>query len=625
MSNLLKQIEIVKLKKTVFSEEDIALRIRTTKGDFFDFDRGSILEGLQKNGIYLPASCGGKGSCGRCKIKVLDGRVNSLSFFGISEKERERGYVLACQSYPESELLVEIPQNLVILSERISKARDELIKRKFKEAPKLLNPILKKTTLTLEPPTLENSISDFDRVKTAFGSNLSLSLDLAKKLSNYLRDNNWKVTFAYSDNRIVQFLKENQKIYSVAIDIGTTTIALALIDMERASVVEHATCYNSQISYGDDVITRIVYTIENDRGLETLRNAVIDDINALINTVKIRYSEGKILYITLSGNTTMCHIFWGISPKYIREEPYVPTFSHYPLWTASQVSLELEPEVPIYTIPSVAGYVGGDIVSGVLASGMYEEESLCLFIDIGTNGEIVIGNRDWLVTASTSAGPCFEGSGISCGMRAVEGAVESFVYDKIEDSFKLRVIGDKVPSGICGSGMIDIVYELFNAGVINNKGKLIPNSSKHVEQKEEELKFTLSEKCFITQSDVDNIVRAKAAIYAGISTALEEVGVKERDIEKVYIAGGFGEFLDVKKAVGIGMLPNLPLERFHFLGNTSLAGAILCLLSRDLRDKAEEIAEIMTYIDLSSSKRFIDEYMSSLFLPHTDLERFKKS
>lgn len=597
--------------------------VRTTRGDYFEFERGSILECLQKGGVYLPASCGGKGSCGRCKVRVLEGEVKSDSSFGISNQERKLGYVLACQSYPESDILIEIPQNLVILSERVSKARVKLIKERLGKEHEP-NPLVKKTELILKPPTLENSLSDFDRLKIAFGSNLSLSIDLARILSNYLRDNNWRVRFAYSEDRIIKFLKENQRLYSVAIDIGTTTIALALIDMETANVIEYATCYNSQISYGDDVITRIIYTVENERGLETLRNAVINDINALINTVRVRKIEGEILYVTLSGNTTMCHIFWGISPKYIREEPYVPTFSHYPLWTASQASLELDREVPVYTIPSVAGYVGGDIVSGVLASGMYEEEALCLFIDIGTNGEIVIGNRDWLVTASTSAGPCFEGSGISCGMRAVEGAVESFLYEEGNDSFKLEVIGKGAPKGICGSGMIDIVYELFNGGVIDNRGKLILNSSKHIEQREDELRFNLAEKCYITQSDIDNIVRAKAAIYGGISTALEEVGVKEKDIEKVFIAGGFGEFLDIKKAVGIGMLPNLPLERFHFLGNTSLAGAILCVLSRELRDRAEEIADRMTYIDLSSSKRFMDEYMSALFLPHTDLERFKK-
>lgn len=597
--------------------------VRTTRGDSFEFERGSILECLQKGGVYLPASCGGKGSCGRCKVRVLEGEVKSDSSFGISNQERKLGYVLACQSYPESDILIEIPQNLVILSERVSKARVKLIKERLGKEHEP-NPLVKKTELILKPPTLENSLSDFDRLKIAFGSNLSLSIDLARILSNYLRDNNWRVRFAYSEDRIIKFLKENQRLYSVAIDIGTTTIALALIDMETANVIEYATCYNSQISYGDDVITRIIYTVENERGLETLRNAVINDINALINTVRVRKIEGEILYVTLSGNTTMCHIFWGISPKYIREEPYVPSFSHYPLWTASQASLELDREVPVYTIPSVAGYVGGDIVSGVLASGMYEEEALCLFIDIGTNGEIVIGNRDWLVTASTSAGPCFEGSGISCGMRAVEGAVESFLYEEGNDSFKLEVIGKGAPKGICGSGMIDIVYELFNGGVIDNRGKLILNSSKHIEQREDELRFNLAEKCYITQSDIDNIVRAKAAIYGGISTALEEVGVKEKDIEKVFIAGGFGEFLDVKKAVGIGMLPNLPLERFHFLGNTSLAGAILCVLSRELRDRAEEIADRMTYIDLSSSKRFMDEYMSALFLPHTDLERFKK-
>lgn len=597
--------------------------IKTNYGDF-NSDKESILQVLQKAGVYLPASCGGKGSCGRCKIRVSEGKLKSLSYFGISEEEKNLGYVLACQSFPETNISIEIPK-IITVSERISKAKIELIEKHFEDDPQLFSPQAKKISLTLTAPALEDFMADLERVNQATGRKLLISRDLAEKLPHFLRENNWQVNVAITENEIIDFYETSKKLYAVAVDIGTTTVAIALIDIEAGKIVDIGSCLNSQITCGDDVITRIIYTQENPEGLSILKKCIVDDINALINTFSIRHKDGEIVYVTVAGNTTMSHIFWGVNPRYIREEPYTPALSHYPVWKCSDAGLLLKPQIPIYTLPSVAGYVGGDIVAGVIASGVYKNEQISLFIDIGTNGEIVIGNKDWLAVASTSAGPCFEGSGISCGMRATEGAVESFSYCKESDSFKIKVIGNKKPKGICGSAMIDILSELFSNGVLNQKGKMVANSSKWIKIIENEPRFIISENCFITQSEIDNIIRAKAAIYAGISLLIEEVGIDERNIEKIYIAGGFGEFLDIKKAIRIGMLPNLPVERFIFLGNTSLAGAILCVLSKRLKEMAEEIANRMTYIDLSRSKKFMDEYVSALFLPHTDVDRFKLS
>ncbi|WP_083962533.1 ASKHA domain-containing protein [Thermodesulfovibrio thiophilus] len=610
-------------------------KIMTNRGEVFNSDGKNILQVLQSSEIYLPASCGGKGICGRCKIRIIDGKVKSRSFLGISEEERKRGYVLACKSYPESDVLIELPQKLITVSERISIARIELIEQLFKEAPSLLDPLFKKVNLNLSPPTIEDSQADFERLQHALGRRLSISRQLASKISDFFREKNWQISIVISENskafsedkfsaeqnEIIDLIEPSTKLYGVSVDIGTTTVALALIDIENKRVIDITSCYNSQVSYGDDVITRIIYTEENPQGLAILRKCIVDDINALINTVSIRHGNGKILFVTVAGNTTMSHIFWGINPEYIRHEPYTPALNHYPVWKSSDAELLLESQVPVYTLPCVAGYVGGDVVAGVLASGIYKDEKVSLFIDIGTNGEIVIGNREWLVTASTSAGPCFEGSGISCGIRATEGAVEAFNYHKETDSFEVKIIGNVKPSGICGSGMIDIVAELFSKGIIDRRGKLILGSSKWIKLFDEP-RFLISEDCYITQSDIDNIIRAKAALYAGVSTLVGEVGITEKDIAKIYIAGGFGEFLDIRKAIKIGMLPALPEERFIFLGNTSLAGAILCLLSNPLRQKVEELAEYMTYIDLSSSKRFMDEYVSALFIPHTDFKRF---
>lgn len=595
--------------------------ITTNRGETFYSHGESLLESLQNSGIYLSASCGGKGICGRCKIRVVKGKTKEDSFFSLTEKERAQGYVLACQSYPESDIFIEIPEKLIIVSERISKAYIEFIEKPFKTKPSLLNPSVKKFSIKISQPSMEDSRADFERIKEVLGE-VSISREAVVELPQILRRKHWQIKATVVEGEVVDFKDLN--LYGAAIDIGTTTIACALVDLEKGKLLETTTCYNSQITYGDDVITRIIYTEENPQGLTILRQCVVDDVNALVNALLARHKEGRIFYFSLAGNTTMIHIFWGINPEYIRKEPYTPVLNHYPLWNSRQAGILSEPEVPVYTLPSVAGYVGGDIVAGVLASGMHREEELSLFIDIGTNGEIVIGNNQWLVTASTSAGPCFEGSGIKCGMRATKGAIEAFSYFKESDKFKIKVIGGGNPRGICGSGMIDIVSELFSGGVIDRKGKLLKGSSKGIKIFDDEMGFFITENCYISQSDIDNIVRAKAAIYAGISTLLKEVGINEKDINKIYIAGGFGEFLDVKKAIRIGMLPNLPEEKFHFLGNASLAGAVLCLLSKDLRTEAERIVETMTYIDLSRSKTFMDEYVSALFLPHTETERFER-
>ncbi|MDI6713671.1 MAG: ASKHA domain-containing protein [Thermodesulfovibrio sp.] len=619
-------------------------KVKTKDGKIFETKEESILQVLQRQGVYLHASCGGKGSCGRCKIKVLEGNIKTESFFGISEKEKAEGFVLACQSFPGGDILIEIPDKLITVSERISTVKIEIIETILKEEEilrakalrmtsslsfrggqypeeSLFAPVVKKLSLKIDPPSFD-SHGDFERLKRSIQKELFISRKLAEKLSDFLRENNWSINLAITEEEILDFL--SKKIYGIAVDIGTTTVVLALVDLEEGKIVDVASCYNSQINYGDDVITRIIFAEENPEGLNILRKSIVDDINALINTVSLRNKEGKIYCAFVAGNTTMCHIFWGINPKYIRQEPYTPTLNRYPIWKASDCMLLLEPQIPIYTLPSVAGYVGGDIVSGLLTTGLYKDEETSLFIDIGTNGEIVIGNKDFLITASTSAGPCFEGSGISCGMRATEGAVESFSYNQKTDEFDIKVIGNEAPRGICGSGMIDILSELFSKKVIDQKGKFVTDNSKHIKIFDNEARFVISSDCYITQSDIDNIIRAKAAIYAGISTLLEEVGLSERELKKVYIAGGFGEFLNIKKAIKIGMLPNLSEERFIFLGNTSLTGAVLCLLSKNFWELANELAQKMTYIDLSRSKKFMDEYVSALFLPHTDWERFRE-
>jgi uncharacterized 2Fe-2S/4Fe-4S cluster protein (DUF4445 family) len=336
-------------------------------------------------------------------------------------------------------------------------------------------------------------------------------------------------------------------------------------------------------------------------------------------------------YLVVAGNTTMEHLFYGIDPQYIREEPYIPAATFFPLIRGKSVGLQVDPQVIIYSMPNVASYVGGDISAGVLVSQIHKKDQVSLFIDIGTNGEIVLGNKDWLVTAACSAGPAFEGSGIKFGMRAMEGAIEEVEINPKTYDVNYQVIGDVKPIGICGSGMIDTLAEMYLNGVIDQKGNIREEiGSKRIRRGESGLEYVLAwrvesainKEIVLTEVDLDNLIRAKAAIYAGFSTLLSHMSITFADIEKLYIAGGFGRYIDVERAITIGMLPDLPVDKFHFLGNTSIMGAYYALLCDRLRHEAEEIARRMTYIELSVSHSFMDEYLSALFLPHTDLNAF---
>ena len=360
-----------------------------------------------------------------------------------------------------------------------------------------------------------------------------------------------------------------------------------------------------------------------------MQHAVVGDINDMLLPIleKNVINRDHVVAAVISGNTTMSQLFWGLDPSSIREEPYIPTVNIFPVWRAGVSKIRINSQAPVYTLPSVGSYVGGDIVAGVLASKMYRNPEVALFMDIGTNGEIAVGNNEWLITAACSMGPCFEGSGIRHGMRATEGAIESVKIDPVTFDPTFGVIGNTRPVGVCGSGMIDAISELFFTGIIDQKGKFARDlKTDRIRIEDEGPEFILYrgelKDVVLTQADVENVIRAKAAIYAGVSVLLKEVGLSLDIVERVYIAGGFGNYLDVDKAIMIGMLPDLPKEKFSFIGNTSISGAYLCLLSQKMRQEAEEIARKMTYVELSVSHGFMDEYMSALFLPHTNIDLF---
>jgi uncharacterized 2Fe-2S/4Fe-4S cluster protein (DUF4445 family) len=599
----------------------------------------SVLESLKKAGIYLTSSCGGKGTCGKCKIILKSGQVVSRSKIKLSQDEINKGYALACKTFPSEDVLIDIPkQSMLVIEGKVVTGKSKDLQDLLHSTGAGINPIAERTVINLPPPTLDDNISDLERLKRELFSHgmacLRVPFRFMPKLAGTVRKKNWEITLSTIHTEeceeIIRIVSGDKKTpqYGVAVDIGTTTIVVFLIDLTNGNLVDVASTYNSQIRFGDDVITRIVHATEHNK-LKELNDAVITDINILLSIIRKthRINIDSIDCFVVAGNTTMTHLFLALDPSAIREEPYIPTANNFPLAFAGELGVKVNPDIPIYAFPCVASYVGGDIVSGVLATQLHKKQELSMFIDIGTNGEIVLGNSDLLVAAACSAGPCFEGSGIKHGMRATDGAIEGVKINRETLEVELKIIGENIkPTGICGSGMIDAIAEMFFAGIIDRKGKLQKDVSGRVREGEDGLEFVVysgeGRDIVLAESDIENIIRAKAAIYAGFSTLLKEVGYTFDDIQKVYIAGGFGKFLDIEKAIIIGMLPELPQERFQYMGNTSVTGAYLCILSRKLRAEAEELAKKMTYIELSVSHSFMSEYISGLFIPHTDIDAF---
>jgi len=617
------------------------MKLNLLSGEIIELkDREDIYSALKRSKIYITAPCGGKGICSKCRVKIVDGEVEVLSYGKLTQKERQSKIVLACQSISKSDLLIEIPkESRLIIGDKITMAKTRDLYPYLKSYGVDINPSVKGLYLELPPPSISDNISDLERLKRALQErdilNMRFSHSFVSEMADKFRLSDWKVQLIFIDEKgSYEAISLNppdacSKKYGIAVDIGTTTVVVYLVDLSNGEIVDIGSTYNSQMRYGDDVITRIVHATEGG-GLEELRKAVIEDINTIVDSLSERHNIEKceIITATISGNTTMSHLFWGLNPGSIREEPYIPTLNSFPLWKAGTARLSLNPQAPVYTVPCVASYVGGDIVSGVLATKMHRNPEIALFMDIGTNGEIVIGNNEWLMTAACSMGPCFEGSGIRCGMRATTGAIESVKIDPKTFEPEIGVIGGVKPIGICGSGMIDVISEMFLTGLIDQKGKLIKDKTERIREGEDGLEYVIFKDedyhndIVITEVDIDNIIRAKAALYAGIKTLLSEVGFTIDSIEKVYIAGGFGNYIDIDRAILIGMLPDMPKERFIFMGNTSITGAYLCLLSDELRKEIEEISSKMTYIELSVYRSFMDEYMSAMFLPHTDMGEF---
>lgn len=603
----------------------------------------NLLIAAKNAGVDIGSPCGGRGTCGKCAVKVIDGAGEMRDDAHLSQELKDSGYILACQVPVEADMIIEVPyfsrltRHKVVLSSqktRFSRENDYFVKNR-------MNPISRKYFVELDKPELSDSLNDLDRLKTALGkkngiSNPSIGLKCLQKLPGVVRAGDWQLTATIVNNDGVNEIvnlepgKSAKPAYGLAVDLGTTTVAASLLDLEKGKIVDKAGTYNKQAAYGSDVISRIIYADENQDGIETLQRAAVNTVNELIEELLIKngLEQSDISVMVLGGNTIMTHMFMGLTASYLRLEPYVPGAVKFPAIKAGQLDIGINPEAPIVTIPSVASYVGGDITAGVLATMLTHSEELTLFIDIGTNGELVLGNNEWMVACSCSAGPAFEGSGISCGMRAMDGAIDWIEIDNTSFEVQCRTIGGMKPMGICGSGLIYSLSEMMEAGIIDRAGQINERiSSYRIRKSQEGLEYILvfaeesgsSQDIVITESDIKNLLRAKGAIFAGIRTMLHEVQLNVKDIDRVYIAGGFGNYINITDAINIGLLPDLPPDRFEYVGNSCIQGAMLVLLCQEAFTEATEISDKMTYLELSTGNLFMEEFVSALFIPHTDL------
>ena len=597
-----------------------------------------LLDVAREASIFIDAPCNGNISCGKCKVKLLSGKVDTEKTRHISDDEIKQGYVLACNSKVISDIEIDVPSKLSSSMDKMiieggQKEKDEAIFNRAKNIAKEHNLEFKinisKKYIELSEPTIDDNISDVDRLERYVRNNLGYDeidfrLDILRKIPKVLRENNFKVTLTYikKKNKLTIINIEpgdtGESLYGIAIDIGTTSVVVCLVDLIKKELIDKASSGNAQIQYGADVINRIVYATKKN-GLDVLHKSIINQtINPLLHNLYERNNINKddVINVVAAGNTTMASLFLGVYPDFLRMEPYIPPFLRSPKLMGEDVGLDVNDSAYVYLAPNVASYVGGDITAGVLSSGMWSSDENVLFIDLGTNGEIVFGNKDFMMSCACSAGPAFEGGGIRCGMRASCGAIESVKIDIDTLEPKLSVIGDCEPIGICGSGIIDLICQMTISKVIDRRGKIQKElNSNRIRFDEHGIgeyvlafkeEYNLENDITVNEVDIDNFIRAKGAIYSGASVLLQSLGMDFSIIDKVLIAGGIGNSLNIENAITIGLLPDVDRSKFQYIGNSSLVGSYLALISKDAKNKLEEIGKEMTYVELSVYPGYMD-------------------
>ena len=631
----------------------------------FSFEDGSMVETFANAGdnllevarsanVAIDAPCSGNGACGKCRVQLKSGELESKKTLHISDEEYQAGWRLSCCSKISADVNVLVPDiasayksrmKVADLSSKEEIAIFENAKSDIQLAGIELKNSLEVVDVLMDVPSLDDTMPDNERLTRALRKYLNINrvripYVVLKKLPDVLRENNFAVKCvirATSDDMYVYDIfgkDEDVVIGGLAIDIGTTTVSAVLINMENGEILAKSSAGNGQIRFGADVINRIVES-QKPGGQKKLQDAVIKEtINPMIHEMckSAKFPKDHIYRMCVASNTTMNHLFAGINADPLRTEPYIPAFFKTNSLFASDVGVDINKDAHIIMAPNIGSYVGGDITAGTLVSMIWNRPEFSLFIDLGTNGELVFGNSDFMMSCACSAGPAFEGGDISCGMRATDGAIEACTIDKETMEPTYKVVGEPgtKPVGLCGSGIIDVISELFMCGIINPKGKFVREGERIRHDKygmgsyviafEEEAGS--SKDVEITEVDIDNFIRAKGAIFSAIRTMLSSLDFDVSMIDDVYVAGGIGSGINMQNAVNIGMFPDVPLEKFHYIGNSSLTGAYLMLYSTEAEKKTYDLAANMTYMELSTVPTYMDEFVGACFIPHTDASMF---
>ena len=637
------------MKVTFQIEGGSPVRIECNAGD-------NLLELARRANVAIDAPCSGNGSCGKCRVKLVDGELDTIKSRHITDEEYNAGWRLSCNSKVVSDCTVFVPDIASAYQSRMKTADlsspkeiaiFEDCQNALQESGIAFENGFVALDLTMDVPSEEDTMPDVERLirsvqSATGGERVRVPFHVMKKLASTLRQNDFHVCVKgrrEGDTFLCMEIcaPEDTAIVGCAIDIGTTTVTMVLTDLTSGKLLAKGSSGNGQIRYGADVINRIIEQ-SREGGKKKLQDAIIKEtltpiIANLCRTAEI--SATSILRLSIGANTTMNHLLLGVDADPIRMDPYIPSFFGWDGLLAGDLKLPANPLAEVVIAPNIGSYVGGDITAGTLASGIWDKDEMSLFIDLGTNGELVFGNRDFLMSCACSAGPAFEGGDISCGMRATDGAVEACVIDKDSMEPTLTIVGDEGQKcvGICGSGIIDIISELFRCGIINAKGLFVREGERVKRDDHGMGRYVLAtadesdtgREVSINEVDIDNFIRAKGAIFSAIDTLLQSVDMTVDMIDHVYVAGGIGSGINMKNAVNIGMLPDVELEKFSYIGNSSLTGAYAMVVSDHAIEKCGEVAANMTYLELSTYLGYMDSFVAACFIPHTDARLFPNS
>ena len=614
------------------------------------------MELARRANMAMDAPCSGNGSCGKCRVKLLDGALETVRSPHITPEEYEAGWRLACNSKVQSDCTVLVPDAAGAYRSRMKTAGlsspeeiaiIEACQKQLKARGISFDNGFRALDVVMDPPSLEDTMPDSERLERAVKAILAVEkvripFAVMVKLARVLRENEFRVCVKgrwENDSFCCMDIcpPDDTALVGCAMDIGTTTVTLVLADLKTGEILAKGSCGNGQIRYGADVINRIIRQ-GRPGGRKELRDAILEEtLNPLVANLceTAGISASSILCLSIGANTTMNHLLLGLDAAPIRMEPYIPSFFRWEGLLAGDLGLPANPLAPVRIAPNIGSYVGGDITAGTLASGIWDREEMSLFIDLGTNGEIVFGNRDFLMACACSAGPAFEGGDISCGMRATDGAVEAAAIDCVTMEPTLSVIGQpgQKVAGICGSGIIDMISELYRCGIINARGQFQRAGRRILRDAFGSGRYVLAfpeesetgREVSINEVDIDNFIRAKAAIFSGVDTLLRSVDMTADCIDRVYVAGGIGSGINMKNAVSIGMLPDVGTEKFRYIGNSSLSGAYAMAVSDGAYEKCVSLAANMTYLELSACPGYMDSFVAACFIPHTDRSLFPNS